>query len=207
MRNIIIIAAALFIAGCASMKPQSFPMRPVGSLTQVSGEIEQFNRSFQGTSCYTGTLNILWYSVPMMLIVRTEGNTLIAYATTVNGMSFYNVRYTRGESAKVTVSDIIPAQAKRLIFNTFHKDLERIFMMDSLTPVNTITPIRLYDENTVVQYSASPLHITSKKCGSFPHRKWEVSYYNWFADVNAFGAIKYKNYDRHFTLNLSNCNQ
>ena len=143
----------------------------------------------------------------MMIIVRTEGNTLIAYATTVNGMSFYNVKYTRGETAKVTVSDIIPAQAKRLIFNTFHKDLERIFMQDALEPVNTITPIRLYDGNTVVQYDASPLHITSKKCGSFPHRKWTVSYYNWFADVNTFGAIKYKNYDKHFSLILSNCKQ
>ena len=92
----LLLILAMLLTGCASLKAPRYPQRILPSLSEARAECDSFVQDFRGTRAYMGTLNVLWYSIPMMLVVKTEADSLQAFATTVNGMTFYSAQCKKG---------------------------------------------------------------------------------------------------------------
>ena len=172
---LLMLPLLLAISGCATF-----------SGLDVS-EARAFEERFHApqTRLYTIKTSILWYDFTILTMIKTTPGTLQAIGMTPAGMTIFNTKIENGIVTRRQFNDIVPKIAQERLFGTLARDLANVF---------------LTDDYAVRSYGGNPVHMTEKRMGSFPQRRWKAVYYGWQQESGAFQRITYHNYDSHTTF-------
>ena len=118
-------------------------------------------------------------------MIKTTKDTMQAIGTAPTGMTLFNLKMENGVVTRQKFSDAIPRIAQEKLFSTLTQDIANVFTAED------------YSRPT---YGGSPLHITEKRMGRFPQRRWKAVYYGWQNETGTYQRITYRNYRNYSTL-------
>ena len=184
---LIILGGGLFFSGCQTSLTPPPAIGP--TVSQETAEAAAFRRAFQTprTCAYTMKTAFLWKEFTVLVVIRTDGETLQAVGTAPNGMTLFAVAGDCQRQTKSHFADAIPQAARRRLFGTLAQDLARIFLE---------TPEAEHI------YGREPLQLLYKRNGRFPRRQWQAAYEGWHPETQTYDTILYRNFDARTTFTL-----
>lgn len=194
-------------AGCHTPSTGKFPARPL-TPDGAAREWQAFRQAQAPatTEMLTMKVDILWYSLPMIVVLHRDqaSQQLTATGMLPSGNLLFSVSGSPGQQKEHTVSPAIPAIAREKIFASIFADLCNIFLTpDQPGTFETAaqTPCRHLLPDGVSQIlDGDPLRPVQKKRGHFPNRKWIVYYAGWDDNLSSCQSIVYKNFATGCTL-------
>lgn len=200
----------LLAAGCRTPSAPPFPARPLAA-ADAAREWQAFlhAQSRATTQALTMKVDILWYSLPMIVVVQRDpaNQRLAATGMLPSGNLVFSVSGSPGHQEQHTVSPAVPIIAREKIFATIFADLCNIFLFPTVPGTFTTaghTPCRQRLPDGIRQIlDGDPLRPMQMKKGHFPNRKWIVYYADWEKNLSACQSIVYKNFTTGCTLTFT----
>ena len=175
LRKLLLLLPLLLLAGCVTLPDIDMH------------EAQAFEERFYAprTQLYTMKTSFLWYDFTMLVVVKTTKDTMQAIGTTPTGMTLFNLKMENGVVTRQKFSDAVPRIAQEKLFSTLTQDIANVFTAEDYSRLT---------------YGGSPLHITEKRMGRFPQRRWKAVYYGWQNATGTYQRITYRNYRNYSTL-------
>ncbi len=191
---LLVLLPLLLVTGCASTKREL-------TAVQATREWQQYAKLPQKT-LWNAKLDVLWYSIPMVVIVNQTEEDLAIVAMSPTGNTLYSATPNG-----VFISDILPPIAKKRIFSNFSQDFRNIFVGQATPlafPATFRVPMVFSGEGgEKLTIGGAPLQLQSRRLGRFPFRQWSVKYGPWSAKDNSHEFIVYHNHNMRYSIMLT----
>lgn len=191
---LLVLLPLLLVTGCASTKREL-------TAVQATREWQQYAKLPQKT-LWNAKLDVLWYSIPMVVIVNQTEEDLAIVAMSPTGNTLYSATPNG-----VFISDILPPIAKKRIFSNFSQDFRNIFVGQA-TPLAFPATFRVpmvfsREGGEKLTIGGEPLQLQSRRLGRFPFRQWSVKYGPWSVKDNSHEFIVYHNHNIRYSIMLT----
>lgn len=175
LRKLLLLLPLLLLAGCVTL--------PGIDMNEAKAFEERFYAP--RTQLYTMKTSFLWYDFTMLVVIKTTKDTMQAIGTTPTGMTLFNLKMENGVVTRQKFSNAVPRIAQEKLFGTLTEDIANVFTASDYSKC---------------AYGGKPLHVTEKRMGSFPQRRWKAVYYGWRNETGTYQRITYRNYHNYSTL-------